>query len=66
MIKHFFKDRDCAVLVRPSEDEKNLQALGSMDSTQLRQEFVNGVDKLRNKLFLKAKPKLMKGQSMQG
>ena len=41
MVKHFFKDRDCATLVRPCESEKDLQRLNEMKDNELRPEFVD-------------------------
>ena len=37
LLKHFFKDRDCFVVVRPTENEKLLQNLNRADSTFLTQ-----------------------------
>lgn len=39
--KQFFQDRDCAFLVRPVEDEKQMQSLNTLENTSLRQEFVS-------------------------
>jgi hypothetical protein len=36
MFKHFFKDRDCATLVRPVESETGLQNLNTLDDSELR------------------------------
>ena len=41
LIKHFFKDRDCQTLVRPVEDEKELQSLNELPSSALRHEFID-------------------------
>jgi hypothetical protein len=41
LIKHFFKDRDCMTLVRPVEDERQLQNLSSLPSAALRPEFLD-------------------------
>ncbi len=40
LIKHFFQDRDCSTLVRPVEDEKQLQNLNQIDNCDLRSEFI--------------------------
>lgn len=40
LIKHFFKEWDCATLVRPSEEEKDLQNLQEITDENLRPEFV--------------------------
>ncbi len=40
MILNFFKDRDCFTIVRPSEEEKDLQYLQKIPDESLRPEFV--------------------------
>lgn len=35
-IKHFFVERDCQLMVRPTEREKDLQRLDEIDNSQLR------------------------------
>lgn len=40
LLKHFFKDRDCQTLVRPVEDEKELQSLNDLPASSLRPEFL--------------------------
>lgn len=66
LIKHFFKDRDCQTLVRPVEDEKQLQTLNSLRNEDLRSEFVDQINILRQKIFKKVKPKLLKNQVING
>ena len=39
MIKSFFKDRDCFTMVRPVENEVDLQNLQTMSDTEFRPEF---------------------------
>jgi len=46
-----FTNRDCALLVRPIEDETLLQKLCTLDDCQLRPEFVQQIEKLRTKIF---------------
>ena len=60
LIKHFFKDRDCQTLVRPIEEEKQLQNLNSIQNCELRAEFVEQINALRTKIFKKVRPKLLK------
>jgi hypothetical protein len=38
-IKSLFPDRDCYTLVRPMHDERALNHLDALDSSQLRPEF---------------------------
>jgi hypothetical protein len=40
LLKSFFQDRDCELMVRPTEREKDLQRLDEIDNTNLRPEFV--------------------------
>ena len=40
MITSFFKDRDCYTMVRPTEDEKDLQKLQDLKNENMRPEFV--------------------------
>lgn len=39
-LKTFFQDRDCFTLVRPTENERDLQNLSSINERLLRPEFV--------------------------
>ena len=66
LIKHFFKDRDCQTLVRPIEDEKKLQRLQEVSEGELRPEFVEGLQNLRQKVLKKTRPKTLKGQIVTG
>lgn len=53
-------------MVRPTEAEKDLQRLDQMDNSLLRPEFVNQVKFVRSKVYSKAKPKKVNGQSLNG
>jgi Guanylate-binding protein, N-terminal domain len=66
LIKHFFKDRDCQTLVRPVEDEKKLQQLSQLASSELRPEFLDQINQLRTKVFKKARAKTLRGQLVTG
>ena len=57
MIMSFFKDRDCYTMVRPTEDERNLQKLQSLSDGEMRPEFVTQMETLRAKIFKRVKPK---------
>lgn len=46
-LKRFFPERYCATLIRPSDDERDLQNLKS-DPDLLKPEFVNQINDLRN------------------
>lgn len=66
LITHFFTDRDCATLVRPTEEETDLQALQTLQDDALRPEFVEAANKLRNKIFKRVKPKTLNGKFITG
>ena len=66
LIKTLFLDRDCATLVRPVEDEKELQKLQSLDETHIRAEFVEQMTGLKSKIMKKVKPKSFNGQMLNG
>ena len=66
LIKHFFKDRDCFTMVRPVEEEKELQSLQTMPDDQLRTEFVQQTNQLRKKIFRRVKPKTLNSQFITG
>ncbi|GMH33309.1 hypothetical protein BSKO_01143 [Bryopsis sp. KO-2023] len=56
-IKSLFPDRDCAMLVRPVNDEAQLKMLSKLDPKKLRPEFTKGVEELTRRIFRKAQPK---------
>ena len=60
----YFKDRDCLTLVRPVEDEKLIQKLNSLSDTQLRREFLDQLNFLREKILAKLTPKQLKGVNL--
>jgi hypothetical protein len=66
MIKHFFQDRDCFTMVRPTEEEHDLQRLQEMDTDSIRPEFVAQMNELRRKIYLKVKPKEINKQLVTG
>jgi hypothetical protein len=66
MLKQFFQDRDCQVMVRPTEAEKDLQRLDEIDNSLLRPEFVNQVKNIRSKIFSCVKAKKVNGQTLNG
>ena len=66
LLKHFFRDRDCATMVRPVENEKELQRLDEMDESSFRTEFVEQLKAIRNKIFKKVKPKTLNGKCLTG
>lgn len=66
LFKHFFKDRECCTLVRPIENEKDLQKINTMDDSLLREEFIDQIRQTRKKIFKKIKPKSINGKYLNG
>ena len=66
LVKHFFRDRDCFALIRPSEDEKSLQNLQNVDERSLRPEFLRQSAQLNKMIFRKVKPKSLNGKILTG
>ena len=66
LIRTYFPERDCFVMVRPVEEEKNLQKLQYLPDEQLRVEFLEQAKNFRNKVFKKIKPKTFHGQLITG
>jgi hypothetical protein len=57
LVRNFFPDRDCFTLVRPVEDEQQLQTLSRHNDSNLRPEFTNQIETLRNRILKKVRPK---------
>ena len=66
MIKHFFTERDCVTLVRPIENEKQLQKLASLPESELRPEFLAQLKSIQNKIRKRVKPKMLNGKILNG
>ena len=66
LLKNFFKERDCATLIRPVENEQLLQNLQTVDDSQLRKEFLDQINILNKKIFKKVKAKLLNGKAITG
>lgn len=47
VIRDFFAQRDCVCLVRPSDEEKDLQNLINIRDEDLRPEFISGLQKIK-------------------
>ena len=56
---NFFTDRDCFTIVRPTEEEKDLQMLQNIKDERLRTEFVDQMVALRTRIFKRVKPKML-------
>lgn len=66
MIKHFFKERDLSILVRPTELETDLQNLPFIPNEELREQFVKGITHLKGKVFKKVPIKKLNDQFING
>ena len=66
MIKTYFIERDCFPLVRPVENENDLQNLMSLPESKIRPEFIKQSSMLRNKIYMKIKPKTFNGKILSG
>lgn len=66
LLKHFFVDRDCYTLVRPCENEKDLQNLNKLPDEFIRKEFLAQAKSLRSKIFKKVKAKSLNNMFING
>ena len=66
LIKTYFKKRNCYTLIRPVEDEKDLQNLPKLKDDQLRPEFLEQINELRSIIKGKMKFKTFQGQKITG
>ena len=66
LIKAYFPEKDCFVMVRPVEKEKDLQNLQNLPDYQLRKEFLEQAKIFRNKVMKKIKPKTFKKRLLNG
>lgn len=61
---NFFKDRDCMTMVRPVQDERQIQSLNNLPDNQLRPEFLQQLNGLREQVLSKVTPKQLKGVNL--
>jgi len=61
---NYFKDRECMTFVRPAHDERDLKRLNSLQQNQIRPEFLQQVNNLRDKILAKANAKQLKGVNL--
>jgi len=66
LICNYFTERDCFTLVRPVENENDLQNLQTIDESLFRKEFLEQSSLFRNKVYKKVKPKVLNGRFMNG
>ena len=66
LIKTYFPEKDCFVMVRPVENEEDLQNLENIPNEKLRKEFVEQSNIFRNKVKKKIKPKTFRKKLLSG
>ena len=66
LIRTYFPERDCYVMVRPTEDEQDLQNLQLLPDKKFRKEFLEQSKIFRNKVLKKTKPKKLNGKLLSG
>jgi hypothetical protein len=64
--KQFFQNRDCMTFVRPAKNEYDLRNLEKISDDQLREEFVNEINRAREKIFQTVKAKSIAGRNLSG
>ena len=65
-IKSYFLERDCFPMVRPVENEKDLQNLMNLSDDEIRPEFVSQSNHLREMIYSTVKPKNFGGKVLSG
>ena len=65
-IKSYFLERDCFPMVRPVENEKDLQNLMNLPDECIRPEFITQSNHLRQMIYSKVKPKNFGGKLLSG
>ena len=66
LIRAYFPERDCYVMVRPTENEQDLQNLQNLPDNKFRKEFLEQSKIFRNKVMKKTKPKRLNGKVLTG
>ena len=66
LIKTYFIEKDCFVMVRPVEKEEDLQNLQYLPNDKLRKEFLEQSKIFRNKVLKKTKPKTFNKMPLSG
>ena len=66
LIKTYFPEKDCYVMVRPVEKESDLQNLQNLPDYEFRKEFIEQAKIFRNKVMKKTKPKTFRKKALNG
>eukprot|EP00698_Gefionella_okellyi_P018020 TRINITY_DN5367_c0_g1_i1.p1 TRINITY_DN5367_c0_g1~~TRINITY_DN5367_c0_g1_i1.p1 ORF type:complete len:837 (-),score=236.76 TRINITY_DN5367_c0_g1_i1:20-2530(-) len=65
-LRSLFRERDCVTLVRPVENEKDLQSLAKLPYDRLRREFRDQMEAFVQRVFVGVHPKTMFGHTING
>ena len=65
-LKGYYQQRECVLMIRPTNDDRKLQQLDELELTELRPKFVEQVMELRKKITFKAKIKKIGGAEVNG
>eukprot|EP00959_Pyramimonas_sp_CCMP1952_P401516 8413219-Pyramimonas_sp.AAC.1 len=65
-IGNLFPTRDCHTLVRPMNEEKQLQEMSSLDPSEFRPQFREGLAGLLHRILVQASPKAVGNTEMNG
>ena len=66
LIRTYFPERDCYVMVRPVEKESDLQNMQNLPDSSLRKEFLQQAKLFRTKVIKKTKPKIFMKKTLNG
>ena len=66
LIKTYFPERDCFTMVRPVENEKDLQKMNQLPENSFRKEFLDQIKMFRNKVQMKCRPKIFMNNTLTG
>ena len=66
LIKNYFPERDCFTMVRPVENEKDLQNLSNLENRYFRKEFLEQSEIFRKKVLFKCRPKIFHKNTLTG
>ena len=66
LIKNYFPDRDCFTMIRPVENENDLQNMNNLPDKYFRKEFLEQCEIFRNKIKSKCRPKIFMNNTLTG
>lgn len=66
VIRGCFRNRECYPLLRPVINEDQLQKLETLEDYELREEFIEQIQNMRQNLFTQAETKKLNGNELNG